>query len=171
MNDNSSHRAVRGALAFALTTIGAFAAMPASAAALALGAHYQESSNLTSNAPPQSTACNGLSYCYIEFAKVPAGKQLLVTRVSCQLSVSAGAATTMYLGTRLGNGNAVERFSFLIPTAMPSNQPGDNITVNDEAYQLYTQGQRPEIYLGLDSAASTVGFCSIGGELTDVVPQ
>jgi hypothetical protein len=141
-------------------------ATPGQAAALQLGSYYQESSNLTSNTPPTSGACNGLIYCYLEFAKVPTGKQLAVTQVSCSLSVSQSTAkpVSMYLGTRRGI-NAVERFQILVPSTMPSNQPGYTLVVSAPTLQLYEAGDRPEIFVGFNNAASTTGFCTIAGQV------
>jgi hypothetical protein len=118
------------------------------ASSLSIGQNYQESSNKTSSAPPVAGACNALTYCYIEFTPVPAGKQLVVTQVSCALSVSAGNVTEMYLAPRRPNGTAVERFQILESTKLPSNQPGSNVNVNNSAMQLFDQKDRPESIWG-----------------------
>jgi len=138
---------------------------------LSFQGNFQESSNKTSTAPPTATACNSTVFCYIEFAKVPAGKQLIVTQVSCALSVSNGnaQAVSMTLSPRRPNGNAVERFQMLIPSTMPSNQPGYNLVLNSNAYQLFGSGDRPEIHVLLNAAANIIGFCSISGQLFDAL--
>jgi hypothetical protein len=146
----------------------AIAAAPAHAASATYGQHYQSSSNITSSSPPVASACNALTYCYIVFPKVATGKRLIVRQVSCQLSVSTGEPVSIYLGVRLSNGEAAERFQFLRPSILPSNTPGSTVVVNENAYQPYNQGQRPEIYLGLTQAANTTGFCTVAGELQDV---
>ena len=140
------------------------------ATSLSIGQNYQESSNVTSSLPPAAGACNDITYCYIEFKPVPMGKQLVVTQVSCELSASAGNVVSMYLGPRRPNGMAVERFQFLQSIKLPSNQPGSNMSVNNNAYQLFDQKDRPEIYMGLNAAANTTGFCTISGQMTDVAP-
>src|SRR5262245_34461937 len=145
-------------------------AAPGHAASLTVGQNFQESSDVTSTSPPIGTACNSTSFCYIIFHKVPSGKQLIITQVSCALSVSASAAqaVSMYLGPRRPNGTAVERFQILIPSTMPSNQPGYNLVLNSNAYQLFTTSDRPEIYIGLSASADILGSCSISGQMVDV---
>jgi hypothetical protein len=154
--------------AIAGLTLAALTAMPSQASSLSIGQNYQESSNVTSSAPPTPGACNGITYCYIEFNKVPAGKQLIVTQVSCSLNPSAGVPMQMFLAPRRPNNSAVERFQFLIPSTMPSTTPGTNVTVNTNTYQLFDQKDRPEIYLEVSAAASTVGFCTISGQMVDI---
>lgn len=148
--------------------LAALIASPGQASSLTIGQNYQESSNVTSSAPPTPGACNGKTYCYIEFNKVPAGKQLIVTQVSCSLNPSAGVPMQMYLAPRRPNNAAVERFQFLIPSTMPSTTPGTNVTVNTNAYQLFDQRERPEIYLEVSAAANTVGFCTISGQMLNI---
>lgn len=163
-------RLVTGASSCALLVSAlALGASSARSTALQAGTYFQESSNTTSNAPPTAGACNGQIFCYIEFTKIPAGKQLAVSHVSCSLSVSATTAkpVSMYLGTRKGI-NAVERFQMLEPGSMPSNQPGYNLVVNSTTLQLYTENDRPEIYVGYTNAASTTGFCTIAGTLQEI---
>lgn len=150
-------------LALAVGVLQAAAMASAGAASLSVGDAYQESSNVTSAAPPAPGACNDIIYCYIRFAPVPDGLQLIVRQVSCSLSASAGNVTSMYLGVRRGS-NAVERFQFLNTVKYPSNQPGSTVVTNENAYQLYRSGDRPEIFVGYTTAASTTGFCSISGE-------
>lgn len=147
----------------------ALAAIPAQSASIQVGAFYQESSNKTSSSPPVASACNGV-FCYIIFNKVPAGKQFVVTQVSCNLSVSTTTAevVSMYLGGRKGPA-ALERFTDLIPGTQKSNQPGYNLVLNSSALQLYTENDRPEIFVGYKDAASTVGFCTIAGQMTDIL--
>jgi len=150
----------------AVTASGAHAAV----SQITLGTHYQATSNTTSSNPPNAGACNSQSYCYWVFPRVPTGKQLVVTQVSCSISVSAAEPTHMYLGARLNNGTAVERFSFLLPSIFPSNQPGSILAVNETVYQLYASGQRPEVYMQLTGFASSTGSCSISGQMTDAAP-
>lgn len=163
------HHIGTGIAAFCGLAALALGAIPAQSSSLQSGAYYQESSNKTSSAPPTAGACNG-SFCYILFTKVPAGKRLAVTQVSCSLSVSSATAeaTSMYLGGRRTTG-AVERFTMLVPGTMPSNQPGYTLVLNSGALQLYEAGDRPEIFVGYKNAAATVGFCSIAGEMSDVL--
>jgi hypothetical protein len=142
---------------------------PGHAVSLTVGDHYQESSNVTSTSPPSGSACNNTIFCFIIFNKVLTGKQLIITQVSCALSVSTSAAqaVSMYLGPRRPTGTAVERFQILIPSTMPSNQPGYNLVLNSNAYQLFTTSDRPEIYIGLNASANILGFCSISGQMVD----
>lgn len=158
-----------GAIVTALSAV-LLSAAPAQSASLQIGSSFQESSNKTASAPPVAGACNGISFCYILFTKVPAGKQLAVTQVSCSLSVSSGTAEAvgMYLGVRR-NAGAVERFTMLVPGTMPSNQPGYTLVLNSGALQLYEAGDRPEIFVGFKASASTTGFCTIAGQMTDVL--
>jgi hypothetical protein len=167
---NSFSRRPGFATTFAATLAAlALSVSSAETASLQAGTYFQESSNVTSSAPPTAGACNGLVYCYIEFGKIPDGKQLIVTHVSCSLSVSSSTAKSVqvYLGTRKGI-NAVERFQLLVPGSMPSNQPGYNLVVNAPTLQLYTEKERPEIYVGFTNATDTIGFCTIAGTLQDI---
>lgn len=159
----TSTAAFCGLAALALATI------PVQSASLQTGVFYQESANKTSSTPPFASACNGV-FCYIVFNKVPAGKQLAVTHVSCGLSVSSATAevVSMNLGGRRGT-TAIERFTTLLPSTQPSNQPGYNLVLNTEALQLYTANDRPEIFIGYNNAAATVGFCTIAGQMTDIL--
>ena len=155
-----------------LRHIGCGTRVKRSACSIRLAAGWRflpESSNITSNFPPTAGACNGISYCYIEFTKIPDGYRLAVSHVSCSLAVSSSTAkpVQMYLGTRKGI-NAVERFQMLEPGSMPSNQPGYNLVVNSPTLQLYTEKDRPEIYVGYTNAADTVGFCTIAGTLQEI---
>ncbi len=147
----------------------ALGAVPAQSTSLQAGTFFQESSNTTSNFPPTAGACNGISYCYIEFTKIPDGYRLAVSHVSCSLSVSTATAKSvqMYLGTRKGI-NAIERFQLLVPGTMPSNQPGYNLVVNSPTLQLYTEKERPEIFVSYTNAADTVGFCTIAGTMQEI---
>jgi hypothetical protein len=154
-------------LALAAGAVLAVASTPAGADSITIGQHFQESSNTTSSSPPTAGACNDISYCYIEFAKVPNGQSLVVRQVSCSLSASAGNVIYMYLGVRRGQ-NAVERFQFLNSTKNPSSMPGSTVMVNENAYQIFRAGDRPEIYIGYTVAASTTGFCSISGEYISI---
>lgn len=152
-----------GGIALVVGVLQAVAPSPVGAASITVGSNYQESSNVTSSAPPAAGACNGVSYCYLNFSKVPEGRNLLVRQVSCSLSASAGNVISMYLGVRRGQ-NSVERFQFLNSTKYPSSQPGGTVVVNENALQIYRAGDRPEIYVGYTAAANTTGFCTISGE-------
>jgi hypothetical protein len=145
---------------------------PGQASSLTVGQNYQESSNKTSTTPPAGTACNATTFCYIEFAKVPLGRQLVVTQVSCSLSVSNNSAEVvqMTLSPRRPGGAAVERFQMLIPSTLPSNLPGYNLVLNSNAYQLFDAGDRPEIFVSFKAGASVTGFCSISGQIVNNVP-
>jgi hypothetical protein len=82
------------------------------------------------------------------------------------VSAAAADVVAMTLEPRRPNGSVMERFQMLIPSKMPSNQPGYNLVVHTSVYQLFTGNDRPEIHIGLDAAASLTGFCTISGELT-----
>ena len=156
---------------FAGLALATLSAAPGHTSSLSVGQNYQESSNKTSTSPPNATGCS-LTYCYIVFNKVPTGKQLIVTQVSCSLNVSDATAdaTQMFMEPQRPNGNWNERFQILIPSTMPSNLPGYNLVLNSAAYMLFTSNDRPEIYVGLKSAAQVVGFCSIAGQMVDKAP-
>ena len=158
----------RGVMAGLVLT--AFGVVGAQASSLLVGTNYQESSNKTSTAPPGGTACNNSVYCYIVFKRVPVGKQLIVTRVACQLSVSTGNVSQLNLLPQRTNGTFVERFQNLASFTRPSSTPGNFVVANEAAFALFDERDFPEIHLQLTAAANILGFCTIAGQLIDKVP-
>jgi hypothetical protein len=129
---------------------------------------YQESSNTTTrNAPTPGSCNNTASSCDIVFAKVPVGKQLTVTHVSCELYVSAGEVSQLFLYPIRPNGTAHARYQWLTSSTRPDNLFAARVVVNQAAYQLFNQKDFPTIRITMTENSQVGGWCSITGPLTE----
>jgi hypothetical protein len=123
---------------------------------------YEESSNVTSVSPPTPGSCTNSTDCVIVFSRVPQGQQLIVTRVSCRVDISAGALHWVRIFGQRPGGTFIDTSQTMLPTATTISS---RFLVNQETLQLFEERDRPLIGLSGTQMANTSGFCTIAGRL------
>jgi hypothetical protein len=140
------------------------------ATAVTVGDYYQEGSTRRGINPPSiNPSCNNTLLCYAIFNIVPSGKQLLITDVSCELTLTGGGAEQLFrakLVTMLANGEVSDRGHHLISAwtvLVQAGQPTYHLVANTR--QLVKAGERPIIYFHAGGLASFFPDCSITGRV------
>jgi hypothetical protein len=130
-----------------------------------VGTHYEET--LTVNCPAAKTECA------LAMTAVPAGKNLLVTKISCTMSYSNGPIHPSYFqfghktpaAPRANLDKGSEPFTFLALNSVQDLAPSFIYAVNVDANQMFTTGQVPYFYHALNDGKFNTFKCSIFGTL------
>jgi hypothetical protein len=143
---------------------------PAQSSAVTVGTNYHETSSRYGTQVPGTAGCNNTNTCYISFNLVPAGKQLLITDISCEAFINAGSAAAVLrtqVMTYLGNNQMTDRYTFLKSTIVyEDNSSSRTFQVKDTARHLVRAGERPVVVLrSLFFATQMMGLCSIAGKI------
>jgi hypothetical protein len=154
-----------GALAISLAGLAA-------SSALVVGNHFEES---------KAKSCGAAAVeCALAMTAVPAGKNLLVTKISCSVSYLDGPPVFSYFqfGHKTPTGalaEALDRgaapFTYLVPTLLPS-AAGTGLkvyAVNAEPQQIFTSGQIPYFYQALNDGKFNSFTCTVIGTLASNV--
>ena len=125
-------------------------------AALVYGTYYDESNFAT---------CSNTTICRANFSQTPADKLLMVTKVACQITSTAPAATGMlHISTGFGGG-ALSRY---LPLAFQTPQLIGSlyfVSIEANAHFLVGQGRFPFVTLTTQAPANITSFCTIVGDL------
>ena len=119
--------------------------------------NYQQSTSTTSVTPPKPAPCPAASNCYFLFSPVPAGKQLIVTHVSCNIIANGGAPYWAYI-TVLSGGAPILREQHLVPVELISGA----YAISNSTLQLFNSQERPVINVG---PGALTGRCTIAGQI------
>jgi hypothetical protein len=144
------------------------------ATALTIGTYYEETSVRESASVPTAGQCT-TNFCYLLFNAVPSGKQLVVTDLSCRISVDDAVGAKMVdfgLGTWAGSAK-VDRMHFFRPVSHLLNGGSRYFTVSERTTKLYRAGERPVLQMISDelSAGHTWNpFCTISGRIGNPPP-
>ena len=152
-----------GLTACAMVALSAAAALAAIGPLVTIGGFFQQSSNTTSVSPPTAGDCNPSSLCYFVFGKAPAGKQLLVTHVSCTVFLSTGELHSAILRIQRGNGSYVDSVQYLVPVKTADTR----YTISGSTLALYDQNQRPILEVQGTANAQIFGTCAVSGQIID----
>jgi hypothetical protein len=149
------------------------AALSASAAsaeifpATTIAGVYQQSTTTCSISPPADTGCaNTPGGGDFVFSRVPSGKQLIVSNVSCTVTVSAGFLSLIQLVSQRPNGDIPGRAQNL----QPAKSEGTQYFLNNTTLAAFDSRERPLVRLNASTFANISGLCSIAGQLTDAPP-
>jgi hypothetical protein len=126
------------------------------------GIYQQTTSSATTN-PPTVTSCVGFSFCFFVFDRVPNDKQLIITSVSCSLTLAAGGIENVWLRLQRPNDLLVDRIQAL----RASKAEGNNFVVNDTALMPVDGRIRPLVHIITSLATTIGGFCTIAGEISN----
>lgn len=108
----------------------------------------------------KSSSCAASNDCQVIFGKVPAGKTLQLSHMSCW-GQFADTVSLLVLGL-----DGSPRHSFVAPVVVGSGNGLANFAVSAEVLKLYTAGQRPTLRLVLTGvSATTVLECQIAGKM------
>jgi len=151
----------------AMGAAAAFVLSPGTAAAtigpgVIVGGNYQQSTtSVATNPATEGSSCADNSHCYFRFSPVPSGKQLVVTQVSCIVTVLGGSMVTAALWPYRNNETLPLRRSSLVH----SNPAANTFVLNNTTLQLFVAGDRPLVRVQVSNATSTVsGECNISGQ-------
>jgi len=155
----------------ALATLVSLLILPASVQAkpTVLGEYYQETTTERGRLPPAPSDCSDVSFCYYIFARVPRGKFLVVTNVSC--TVLVGGADDFRLAKivpQRGDGTILPREHHFAPIQTSfDTQPNNFYIIQGTTSQLIKENERPLIYMETLSGSLFEGSCTIEGKLLD----
>ncbi|BBE73428.1 hypothetical protein [Oharaeibacter diazotrophicus] len=127
----------------------------AGAATIADGAYMEQSVN----------SCPGQSHCYLNYSKIPVGKTLILTDVSCIATADAGVVLTASRLRRTGSGDLTGTNS--IPPVYTNSFPQNGSHVLQTRTLFIVQpGQSPLIGASYSAASSSnILDCTIAGVL------
>jgi len=128
----------------------------ASSAPLIVGNYYEENGSVGCGA-----SSNG---CALFFTAVPAGKILLITRVSCLITEEDNRIVFVTLGQRNPT-NAVFRRQYLKVTRLSGTTGLNRFAVNEEANLLIGPKVQPGVQLVTDLSEASSFECQIVGQL------
>jgi hypothetical protein len=156
----------------------AMTSLAASAAGVTVQGFYEESSGTTwTNFNPATPgACTHGFSCFYAFARVRAGKQLVVTQTSCNLDwdtdVDPTLAEVLRLDLLVLNGTSLGiTDQHLIPPKLGDGTvTSGKFIFNASGVQVYRENERPIIWINTKSNTSFSGGCTIAGQIFDVAP-
>jgi len=125
----------------------------------------QDRDDVARNFYYEVASCNVVTfgYCQITFAPVPAGKRLIITRVS-MLNQMPAAGTISSIDLRIAGGFIQ---AFFNATLNPSTSTGFNYTFNDSVLAKYDVGQSPQL-ITFSASASFLIVGTISGYTVDI---
>ena len=152
----------------------AIAALSASAASATInppviidGVYHQTTSDILSS-PDGPFGCNATGVCYARFGKVPNGKELVVTNVSCRLAMQVGVPGIVNVTLRPQHPNGtILRHEMHLHSVKGVN--GFTHLVNGTTLLPIPERHRPILLLYQGNPASniTTGVCGISGRITN----
>lgn len=150
-----------------LILVSLIAASTVAASAQARPALTQDRDQAGRNFYTASASCNSVtfSYCGVVFPTPPAGKRLIITRVS-MLNLTPNANSVTSIDLRYLNGNII---AFLKPVLNPGVSGTYNYTVNEEIFAKFDPGEVPQLLTFLTPATTSdtmVGI--ISGYMIDI---
>lgn len=150
-------------LAAALAALSVSAASATIYPGKAIGGYFQQTTTTRSIHPPTSTGCSNTFGCYFVFDLVPRDKQLVVTHISCLVTVEQGGvrhATLALLDRQL---TLVTRYQYGQPIATGNA----TFVLNTPTLALFDSSERPLLFVQGTVATSFSGTCNIAGQLLD----
>lgn len=141
----------------AALAIAATLAMPPAAfsAAVIAGDYYEENAGV---------GCGVSNGCALFFTAVPAGKILLITRLSCLITEAQNRIVFVTLGQRNTTGGVARRQYF--PVSLTGQTTGlRRFAVNGEADMLIGSNVQPGVQLVTDVVEASSFECQIIGRL------
>jgi hypothetical protein len=118
------------------------------------------------------SACStGLPTCAINFSKVPANKQLIVTNATCYINASASTTGFLYVVLGMWNVNGstspLPPLSYLKPTLTGTKSYARYYHADGQILHLYDGGETPRIwaYPVGGSGTKVALTCTIAGKL------
>jgi hypothetical protein len=138
----------------ALAGFGLFAfANHASAAPIIVGSYYGDTKTFN---------CAAASDCFVEFADVPAGKLVTLTRIACSIRVIGPALHRVRLQIRFSN-NAVSRAQDLTFVVTEAEGLETSHVVESNPFLLLGPTQNPSVRITTGGSSSTDNDCFIAG--------
>ena len=134
---------------------GLLTARTAAAAPVINGQYYEENA---------SVGCGVSNGCTLPFTAVPAGKRLLITRISCAITEANDRIVSVALGRRSGSG--VQRDQYLNVTLISGVAGLRRFVVSQETSLLLGAGVQPGIELVTDLSGASSFTCQIIGQLS-----
>jgi hypothetical protein len=147
-------------LAALVVTVALPTAQTASAAPIIVGKYYEENAGVGCGA-----SSNG---CALFFTAVPAGKILLITRLSCLITEEQNRIVSVTLGQRNGT-NAVFRRQYFDVSLTGGTAGLRRFAVNGEAELLIGSNIQPGVQVVTDLVEATSFECQIVGQLNPPV--
>lgn len=144
------------------TTIVSADVANAAAPALSFGGYYQDSTPKVSPDGLTVGQCQGTDTCGLIFKLVPAGKQLIVTKVSCSITINEGYPLPLNLLTLRHSSIVAVHHMPAIATGSPQS-----FAVSETTLQLVDSGDHVVILMKFSEAASVLPDCTIAGQLID----
>ena len=112
------------------------------------------------------TSCNTVTfgYCAVTFPTPPAGKRLIITRIS-MLNLMPAANTITSIDLRYLNGSII---AFLNSQVNPGTTPTTNYTVNESVFAKFDPGEVPQLitFVNNNNNFQMVGI--ISGYMIDI---
>jgi hypothetical protein len=127
---------------------------------------YQQSTSTRSTSPPADTGCANTTGCDFVFSRVPSGKQLVVSNVSCSVASSAGFISLMQLVAQRPNGEILARAQNL----QPVKTEGVQYFLNNTTLAAFDSRERPLVRIHVSTFTNISGLCTIAGQLSDAPP-
>jgi hypothetical protein len=154
----------------ALTALSPSAASATIFPSVTIGGIYQQMTSTTSIAPPTEANCENVNVCYIVFSRVPNGKQLIVTNVSCFLAVAGAVGIiSAALQPQLPNNSLVFRYQWLQPSKTHDDIEGRTVfAINNTTVAPMASGQRPLVVVQTSApSVQILGTCTVAGQISD----
>jgi len=138
---------------------------------LLIGGFFQQSTSLkTTSFPPVINGCAGNNIqCRWVFDRVPNGKQLIVTQVSCYLTVNPDVTPRFgnLFGVRADGAFLAFRNTHL---NVVRPWPGEAL-INGQALHLYDSRQVPILEVAFGEQTQIGGNCTIAGQMIETPPS
>lgn len=153
--------AVLCALPVAAQTVEAGESAPATIGPTkSLQGFYELTTNTTAEVvtPIAPAACTGTSLCFFIFNRVPAGQQLVITQVSCELFSTPGVLYAAALATER-NGSFPFRTHWLVVNRAATSW----FNLNQNVLKLFDVGERPVLRVSASASSTISGACTIAG--------
>jgi hypothetical protein len=135
-------------------------ATTANAAPIIVGSYYEDG-------VLSGGTCQSFPICDVTFSAIPAGRQVLITRVTCHVETGTQVLTLAKLGLKNGTGAIVFSREEILPRSPVSTSgPGNNYyQVGGAASFLYKQNQFPYVRVHQPVSGSMFLQCRITGQL------
>jgi hypothetical protein len=167
MNSPARHRLLSCIAGAAIAVLSATAASAIIYPEKIIGGYYQQTTTTrsTTSTLPEDSGCSNVPGCFFVFDRLPRNKQLIVTNLSCILSVSPGTIryVSLLLLDKQGSLGTVRR-----QFAQPVHSDGDSFVLNAATLALFDARERPLLFVQGTANPTTIGgTCSIAGQIID----
>jgi hypothetical protein len=126
---------------------------------------YQQSTDTVSlDGVLAASSCAQTQACFYLFTPVRAGKQLIITQISCTIPHNTGSVRVARLFP-VKAGQQIFRTQYFVP--VPTTN--DRVGFSEPTLQLFTAGERPVVEVDFDQPVNIFGACTIAGQIKDAV--